>query len=323
MTTRAQRKLVELRLAEIRKAKQKRVRWFKWTGFAGKTLWDWLQLLGVLAIPLVVAGATLGFGLLQQHLADVQHQRDQQAATLQHQQDQAIALDQQRATILQTYLDNIQDLLLNHNLLKSQSDSDVAILARARTLTALQGLDAMRKGQLLIFLYQANLIGFVENGKTHARIINLGGVNLSGFYLNGQPLVYAPGGLPNGVILDGANLSGANLSGAILDHAHLSEANLSGATLTEASLAYADLNGANLSRATLDDTSLGDANLSGAYLSSASLLDTDLLATNFSGANLSGAYLGTQYFTQQQLNQVSSCKGATLPEGLICHKTSS
>src|SRR5437773_11083588 len=29
------------------------------TGFTGKTLWDWLQLLGILAIPLVVAGATL------------------------------------------------------------------------------------------------------------------------------------------------------------------------------------------------------------------------------------------------------------------------
>src|SRR5947209_917989 len=29
-----------------------------WTGLNGKTLWDWLNLLGILAIPLVVAGAT-------------------------------------------------------------------------------------------------------------------------------------------------------------------------------------------------------------------------------------------------------------------------
>lgn len=32
---------------------------FDWTGFKGKTLWDWLNLLGVLAIPVVVGlGAT-------------------------------------------------------------------------------------------------------------------------------------------------------------------------------------------------------------------------------------------------------------------------
>src|SRR5258708_17381198 len=35
------------------------------TGLKGKTLWDWLQLLGILAIPLVVAGATLFFGIQQ------------------------------------------------------------------------------------------------------------------------------------------------------------------------------------------------------------------------------------------------------------------
>ncbi len=78
----------------------------KWTGFTGKTLWDWLQLLGILAILLVVAGATLLFSIQQANLAQQQHGSDQQSA-----------LDQQQATILQTYIDNIQDLLLNHNLL--------------------------------------------------------------------------------------------------------------------------------------------------------------------------------------------------------------
>src|SRR2546430_2082048 len=42
----------------------------KRTGFEDKTLWDWLQLLGVLAIPLVVVGATIAFGWWQVHLAD-------------------------------------------------------------------------------------------------------------------------------------------------------------------------------------------------------------------------------------------------------------
>ena len=72
------------------------------TGFSGKTLWDWLNLLGILAIPLVVVGATIVFGLIQTNLAQKQHDSDQAIAKQQHASDQAIALDQQRAAILQT-----------------------------------------------------------------------------------------------------------------------------------------------------------------------------------------------------------------------------
>lgn len=147
----------------------------------GKTFWDWLQLL---IIPLVLASATIGFGLWQVHLNDVQHQ-----------QDQAQAQDQQRATILQTYIDNIQDLLLNHSLLKSKPHDDVAILAQARTLTALNGLDPERKGRLVQFLYEAELIGFADYSADgnpelppHAAIINLSRANLSGANLSGADL---------------------------------------------------------------------------------------------------------------------------------------
>src|SRR5712692_2718800 len=62
----------------------------------GKSFWDWLDLIAKLAIPIVVLLATIGFGWWQVHLADLQHQSDQQSA-----------LDQQRAVILQTYIDNI------------------------------------------------------------------------------------------------------------------------------------------------------------------------------------------------------------------------
>src|SRR5450759_3000766 len=164
MATPTQKRLIQKRLTDIRKAKN--TSWskrFKWTGFSGKTLWDWLNVLGVFLIPVVVVGATIGFGWWQAHLADVQHQQDQQSATFQHQQDQTNALDQQRAAILQTYIDNIQDLLLNHHLLISKPTDDVTVLARARTLTALQGLDPNRKGSLVQFIYEAQLIGFFDS----------------------------------------------------------------------------------------------------------------------------------------------------------------
>ncbi len=222
------------------------------TGLKGKTLWDWLQLLGILAIPLVVAGATLFFGIQQANLANQQHEADQQSA-----------LDQQQAAILQTYIDNIQDLLLHDNLRGSKPSDEVAILARARTLTALQGLDTERKGRLLIFLHEAELIGFDDKyGKTHDPIINL----------------------------SGANLNSASLSFADLSNANLSDAGLNGADLSNANLSNAGLNFANLSYAHLKIADLSYADLSYA-----------------------------QNLTQQQLDQVDSCKNAILPKGLICH----
>jgi hypothetical protein len=82
----------------------------------------------------VVLVATIGFGLLQLRLAD-----------LQHAQDQANALDQQRAGILQAYLDNVQDLLLNHQL-ATHPTIEVQELARALTLATVKNLDPVRKG---------------------------------------------------------------------------------------------------------------------------------------------------------------------------------
>jgi hypothetical protein len=148
-----------------------------WQG--GKTPWDWLELFAKFAIPLMVALATIGFGLLQLHLADAQHQQG------------ASALDQQQTATLQKYIDNIQDLLLNHNLLKYDPNSgpydpnfDVATLARARTLTALPGLDPHRKATVVQFLYEANLIGgFTINClqcEQISPIISLGGADLRG-----------------------------------------------------------------------------------------------------------------------------------------------
>jgi uncharacterized protein YjbI with pentapeptide repeats len=164
-----------------------------------------MNLLAILAIPLVVVAATIGFGLLQLHIADVQHQQDQWSANLQPVRDQQSALDQQVA-ILQTYIDTIQDLLLNHNLLGSKPTDDVAILARARTLTALQGLDPERQGRLVQFIYEAKLIGFLDSkGKPQAPLIDLTNADLKGANLSSVDLSYA-------------NLSKAHLEQALQLH---------------------------------------------------------------------------------------------------------
>src|SRR6202030_2428465 len=68
------------------------------TGFKGKTVWDWLQLLGVLAIPVVVGLGTIWFTTKQGKVADAENK------------------DNQREAALQAYIDKISELLLHEHL---------------------------------------------------------------------------------------------------------------------------------------------------------------------------------------------------------------
>src|SRR5215211_6767189 len=117
-----------------------------WTGFADKTLWEWLQLLGALAIPVVLAAAGLWFTAQQdQRQQQIEADRAQQAQKIETDRAEAEReLAEQRAQdeALQAYLDQMSNLLLQKNLRKAEADSEVRTLARARTLTVLSRLDS-------------------------------------------------------------------------------------------------------------------------------------------------------------------------------------
>ncbi len=118
-------------------------------------------------------------------------------------------------------------MVLDKNLRESKQDDAVRATARARTLTVLRSIDGNRKGQVMRFLHEADLItGKVvreELGKRQVigAIIDLSGADLSGADLMGTDLSHA-------------NLFYANLSHANLFYANLSNANLSGANLRDA-----------------------------------------------------------------------------------------
>jgi hypothetical protein len=181
----------------------RRKKW-KWSGFSEKTLWDWLRLLGVLAIPLVLALGTLWFSAQQSQMSDatMKNQHDTALTISQQQRDTALAIakDQQRENTLNTYLDRMSELLLNQNL----HDPKVRELARARTVTALRSLDPFRKGVLVQFLYESGLISYDHP------VVDLTGADLSNVDLSRVTLSNAN--------LSGANLSGANLFGALQLH---------------------------------------------------------------------------------------------------------
>src|SRR5258708_22001663 len=87
---------------------------FAWsgTGFQGKTVWDWLQLL---IIPFALALVALFFNLVntrtERQRAQKRYEQDKEIAEKRYKQDKEIALDKQREDLLQAYLDRMSDLL--------------------------------------------------------------------------------------------------------------------------------------------------------------------------------------------------------------------
>ncbi len=191
-------------------------RWYAQSSLKDKTAWDWLDLL---IVPLMLALLTLLFSLGQFYLEGRREDRRAQAA-------QDVATDNQREQALQIYFDDMTDLLIGNGRLRtSTAGSEERSVARTRTLAVLRGLDGRRKGQLLQFLHESQLIA------STAPIISLEGADLED------------------INLDGANLTNANLAGTYLRDANLNESNLEGANFTGANLEGAYLHKTNLKNA--------------------------------------------------------------------------
>jgi len=192
----------------------KKSRW----GFRGMTFRDWLPIVGALLIPVVIAAGTWGIAWQQGKIEDRRAEADRKLAE-QRAQDEA----------LQAYLDQMSTLMLENDLRNSEEDSEVRTLARARTLTVLRRLDPRRKGEIMQFLLEADLIHGVGE---RAPVIKLSRANLLETNLRGEDL---GGAILSDTNLSEAHLNRSNLSRADLSRANLVDANLSNANLREAS----------------------------------------------------------------------------------------
>ena len=286
------------------------------TGFETKTLWDWMELL---IVPAVLAGGAFYLNRSERNT------------------DREIATDRQREAALQTYLDQMADLLLKENLRIAENE-EVQNVARARTLTVLRGLDKTRKAAVLKYLYDVGLIGKEKTivslkgadlSGADLMIADLKGANLSGALLwdaDLEEVDLSDADLRDFQVdsanLHHADLSGANLSGAYLGLSFAVQANLSGADLSSIHSRNTFLNSANLSRAKLTSASLieadlSDANLSDADLSNAILKSANFLGAQMTGANLAGVDLTGAKISNEQLATASSLKDATMPDGRV------
>jgi uncharacterized protein YjbI with pentapeptide repeats len=180
----------------------------------GKTLWDWLGLLGALAIPIVVGFGVAWFSHAQQihdqKLADQRSRSETELADKRAAYEQEINIDRLREELLQGYLDDMAELLLREKLLSLDPSSPVRTIARARTLAVLRRITATRKAVVLQFLHESKLID-KDNPIVDLKGADLSKADLQEADLRGVNLI--------GVNLRGIKLTGANLSGATLKDA--------------------------------------------------------------------------------------------------------
>jgi uncharacterized protein YjbI with pentapeptide repeats len=239
--------------------------WADWTGFETKNLWDLLELL---IVPAILAGGALWFN-------------EQRNKT-----EREIALNRSLDIALLSYLNDMSEFMLEKGLRTSEPGADIRELARAKTLTVLQGLDGKRKGILIRFLYQSKLI------TKDNLVLDLSGADL------------------NDVVLNGNDISD-NRDRTFISYLSLADVQLFGTNLRDANFAEAKLSGASLVMADLSNADLSDAHLMFADLRNATLTGANLSNANLLNANLSGA----TGITTKQVSLAKSLTGATLPDG--------
>ncbi len=217
------------------------------TGFGGKTLWDWLKVVGIPVVVVIIAGV---FAFARQ--------RADRSAEEQREQD----TDRAREAILRSYLADMTKLILEHNLQDSKENSAERAVAHAHTLMALRTLDGPRKGVLLPFLRESQLIN-KETPIISLALADLTSANLSSANLSGT------------------DLRSVNLRDADLENADLRNSDLTNAVLINTNLRSSDLTNAVLSNTNLYNSDLRKAVVTTEQLKSASDLDNALLPETF------------------------------------------
>ena len=265
-------------------------------GFSGKTLWDWLGLIGV---PAIIALLVFALNKSQKDteikIAEARRIEDSKTAEQRENFERELEKDRQRQKSLDDYLDRMTDLLLTHKL-SGEPSNEARSIARTRTLTILKDLDGTRKSQLIQFLYESSLIGkFSEEGIIEA-IIDLSFADLQG-------IEFTYGGL------DGVNFSKSNVRNTNFEMASLIGANFYLADLDDSNFSWTKLMGANL-HAGLRRVNFASANLTKANLKSANLSGARLWHTNFTNANLQ--YANFMFRNQYSIKDEANLEPASL-----------
>ncbi|MDX2411396.1 MAG: pentapeptide repeat-containing protein [Woeseiaceae bacterium] len=162
-----------------------------------------------------------------------------------------VEMVRQLQQFLDSFLDYLSALALEHKLHQADVPDHVRKLARTRALSALRLLDGRRKSQLLQFLYESGLVDSKP-------VIQLTGADLSDSILDEATLRQAE---IRGAYLNNSSIRRAYLTGADLRGSDFSCADFSGSDLTDAKLAQANLDRCQFEQAVFANTDVSGANL--------------------------------------------------------------
>jgi uncharacterized protein YjbI with pentapeptide repeats len=232
-----------------------------WTGFGesvksdklneAKSLWDWLDLL---IIPAAIA-------LIGWLFSEIEKSKNNKREEERSQNE-----------IVESFLQTMTNLIIEHGLHDNLNQQLLSIV-RARINIAVNNLNGARRGQILQFLYESELIDF--NPK-----IKLLGINFQN------------------ALLDEIVLGQSEIKGAYFNNASIKNANLKGGNFT----------GCDFSRANFSNSLLENTDFSYSILSKASLKYIDLTTVNFEGAILNGANLKGSTILKTQLENIHDKK---------------
>ncbi len=182
-----------------------------WTGFKGKKLWDWLDLL---LVPSILA---IGISLIE----------------INENKAQRYSLNEQyKQQILRDYLEEMTNLIFNKQKMKTlrngkeYSPEREVLASKTYAILEILGEDKKRKSQIIRFIGNSSLSRLIAIRRSKLNNLDLSDVDLTGADLRKTDL--------SNTKLKGANLKEANLKEANLCGTDLSNTNLENTIFTNA-----------------------------------------------------------------------------------------
>jgi uncharacterized protein YjbI with pentapeptide repeats len=225
-----------------------------------KTLWDWLQLL---LVPIILAFG--GFWLSRtenRYSLELQERREEEIREIEDKRA--------KESVLQSYLDQMTKLLLEHKLVETDEQAIVRKIARAWTISAFESLDGKGRSIVFRFLYESGLLTYSHNS---GPILEMNGVSLSEMftYMN--------------------NFSNINLRRSQITDSYLAEINMSKSVLTDMLFSDTRLEMCDFEDSDFTDSDLGgnliiECNFRSTRLFKAFMTDTSIRSSDFEGAIL-------------------------------------
>jgi uncharacterized protein YjbI with pentapeptide repeats len=252
-------------------------KWATGTGFEGKTIWDWLNLL---IVPIALAGIALWFNSKEKR------------------RELENAIESRREANLNKYIDRMGKFLLENELQKNANNNGSTIrdVAQVLTVTTLRILDAQRRDIVFRFLQDTHLAKDLLNGASFED------ADLSRTMIRGINFRRAD--------LRVCDLKDSGLIDVDFTNAYMVSANLQSSYLSNVNFLNADLRWADLSKSDFKVVSLRSTNLKESDLSESNFEDVDFTDANLEVSNLKGVNVSIE-----KLNCARSLKGAIMPDG--------